>query len=237
MSYFPCKYHQLIGKQMRHLRCHLRILVPWQFCGVLNVRPNMSRDITLPITHISHDRMTHVSNRQPHLSGPELLNMYVGESERAVRTVFQRARASAPCVIFFDEIDSLVPKRSQSEVCFTYRSRSTILLFPMFIIYFVSGSYSIFYQGQICKQFWNLICREKIIIWNFDLNFDAPFITLFLTVYLKDVEQENVIGSFINRVVITKSCLQTLTGPPQRRIYCTTLFKFSNLYFMILFWS
>ena len=48
--------------------------------------------------------------------GPELLNMYVGESERAVRTVFQRARASAPCVIFFDEIDSLVPKRSSSEV-------------------------------------------------------------------------------------------------------------------------
>ena len=49
-------------------------------------------------------------------TGPELLNMYVGESERAVRTVFQRARASAPCVIFFDEIDSLVPKRSSSEV-------------------------------------------------------------------------------------------------------------------------
>ena len=49
------------------------------------------------------------------VKGPELLNMYVGESERAVRTVFQRARASAPCVIFFDEIDSLVPKRSSSE--------------------------------------------------------------------------------------------------------------------------
>jgi len=49
------------------------------------------------------------------VKGPELLNMYVGESERAVRMVFQRARASAPCVIFFDEIDSLVPKRSASE--------------------------------------------------------------------------------------------------------------------------
>uniref|UniRef100_A0A7I5E7Y6 Nuclear valosin-containing protein-like n=1 Tax=Haemonchus contortus TaxID=6289 RepID=A0A7I5E7Y6_HAECO len=49
------------------------------------------------------------------VKGPELLNMYVGESERAVRTVFQRARDSSPCVIFFDEIDALCPKRSQNE--------------------------------------------------------------------------------------------------------------------------
>lgn len=52
------------------------------------------------------------------VKGPELLNMYVGESERAVRQCFQRARNSAPCVIFFDEFDSLCPKRSDSgEVC------------------------------------------------------------------------------------------------------------------------
>ena len=38
------------------------------------------------------------------VKGPELLNMYVGESERAVRGVFQRAKNSAPCVIFFDEV-------------------------------------------------------------------------------------------------------------------------------------
>ncbi|ESO87775.1 hypothetical protein LOTGIDRAFT_166366 [Lottia gigantea] len=46
------------------------------------------------------------------VKGPELLNMYVGESERAVRQVFQRGRNSSPCVIFFDEIDSLCPRRS-----------------------------------------------------------------------------------------------------------------------------
>jgi ribosome biogenesis ATPase len=45
------------------------------------------------------------------VKGPELLNKFVGESERAVRLVFQRARASAPCVIFFDELDALCPKR------------------------------------------------------------------------------------------------------------------------------
>ncbi|KAG8226501.1 hypothetical protein J437_LFUL007383 [Ladona fulva] len=48
------------------------------------------------------------------VKGPELLNMYVGESERAVRQCFQRARNSVPCVIFFDELDALCPKRSDS---------------------------------------------------------------------------------------------------------------------------
>ena len=48
------------------------------------------------------------------VKGPELLNKYVGESERAVRQVFARARSSIPCVIFFDELDALVPKRDDS---------------------------------------------------------------------------------------------------------------------------
>lgn len=45
------------------------------------------------------------------VKGPELLDKYVGESERAVRQLFQRARASAPCIVFFDELDSLAPRR------------------------------------------------------------------------------------------------------------------------------
>ncbi|XP_050521327.1 nuclear valosin-containing protein-like [Daktulosphaira vitifoliae] len=49
------------------------------------------------------------------IKGPELLNMYVGESERGVRQCFQRARNSQPCVIFFDEIDALCPKRSDMD--------------------------------------------------------------------------------------------------------------------------
>jgi transitional endoplasmic reticulum ATPase len=43
--------------------------------------------------------------------GPQLLNQYVGESERAVRQVFAKARMAAPCIIFFDEIDALAPVR------------------------------------------------------------------------------------------------------------------------------
>jgi ribosome biogenesis ATPase len=48
------------------------------------------------------------------IKGPELLNKYVGESERAVRQVFERARSSVPCILFFDELDALVPKREDS---------------------------------------------------------------------------------------------------------------------------
>ena len=45
------------------------------------------------------------------VKGPELLDMYIGESEANVRKVFQRARDAAPCVIFFDELDSIAPRR------------------------------------------------------------------------------------------------------------------------------
>ncbi|KAJ9104628.1 hypothetical protein QFC21_002126 [Naganishia friedmannii] len=45
------------------------------------------------------------------VKGPELLNMYIGESEANVRRVFQRARDAQPCVIFMDELDSVAPKR------------------------------------------------------------------------------------------------------------------------------
>ncbi|XP_016847023.2 peroxisome biogenesis factor 6 isoform X2 [Anolis carolinensis] len=48
------------------------------------------------------------------VKGPELINMYVGQSEENVREVFARARAAAPCIIFFDELDSLAPNRGRS---------------------------------------------------------------------------------------------------------------------------
>ncbi|KAF4092373.1 hypothetical protein AMELA_G00020250 [Ameiurus melas] len=48
------------------------------------------------------------------IKGPELLSKYVGESERAVREVFRKARAVAPSIVFFDEIDALAVERSSS---------------------------------------------------------------------------------------------------------------------------
>ena len=50
--------------------------------------------------------------------GPELLSKWVGESERGIREIFKRARQSAPCVVFFDEIDSIAPnQRSRRRNC------------------------------------------------------------------------------------------------------------------------
>ncbi|KPP74468.1 hypothetical protein Z043_106370 [Scleropages formosus] len=48
------------------------------------------------------------------IKGPELLSKYVGESERAVREVFRKARAVAPSIVFFDEIDALAVERGSS---------------------------------------------------------------------------------------------------------------------------
>ena len=45
------------------------------------------------------------------VKGPQLLSMWVGESESGVREVFRKARQVAPCIVFFDEIDALAPKR------------------------------------------------------------------------------------------------------------------------------
>ena len=45
------------------------------------------------------------------IKGPELLSKWVGESEKGVREIFRKARMAAPCIIFLDEVDALVPKR------------------------------------------------------------------------------------------------------------------------------
>lgn len=46
------------------------------------------------------------------IKGPELVSKYVGESERGLRDVFRKARRAAPCILFFDEIDSMIPSRT-----------------------------------------------------------------------------------------------------------------------------
>lgn len=46
------------------------------------------------------------------IKGPEIFNKYVGESEKAIREIFKKAKQSAPCIIFFDEIDSIAPVRN-----------------------------------------------------------------------------------------------------------------------------
>jgi transitional endoplasmic reticulum ATPase len=46
-----------------------------------------------------------------YVKGPELMSKWVGESEKGIREIFKKARLASPCIIFFDEIDSIAPKR------------------------------------------------------------------------------------------------------------------------------
>ena len=98
-------------------------------CGVLLWGPPGCGKTLLAKAVANESRANFIS-----VKGPELLNkvgnllyfphlplitsvlQYVGESERAVRQVFSRARASSPCVIFFDELDALVPRRDDNLV-------------------------------------------------------------------------------------------------------------------------
>lgn len=97
-------------------------------CGVLLWGPPGCGKTLLAKAVANESRANFIS-----VKGPELLNkvcvvvldldcmltglvQYVGESERAVRQVFSRARASSPCVIFFDELDALVPRRDDNMV-------------------------------------------------------------------------------------------------------------------------
>jgi transitional endoplasmic reticulum ATPase len=50
------------------------------------------------------------------VKGPELLSKWVGESEKGVREIFRRARQASPCIIFFDEIDSIAPIRGMESI-------------------------------------------------------------------------------------------------------------------------
>eukprot|EP01022_Parablepharisma_sp_SALTPOND_P024460 TRINITY_DN541_c0_g1_i1.p2 TRINITY_DN541_c0_g1~~TRINITY_DN541_c0_g1_i1.p2 ORF type:complete len:676 (-),score=85.29 TRINITY_DN541_c0_g1_i1:1184-3211(-) len=61
------------------------------------------------------------------IKGPELLNKYVGESEKAIRQLFHRARMSSPCIIFFDELDALCPKRGSEANSVTERVVNQLL--------------------------------------------------------------------------------------------------------------
>lgn len=55
------------------------------------------------------------------IKGPEILNKYIGASEQSVRELFERAQAAKPCVLFFDEFDSIAPKRGHDSTGVTDR--------------------------------------------------------------------------------------------------------------------
>ena len=61
------------------------------------------------------------------VKGPEILNKYIGASEKSVRDLFSRAQAARPCVLFFDEFDSIAPKRGHDSTGVTDRVVNQLL--------------------------------------------------------------------------------------------------------------
>ena len=62
---------------------------------------------TLLIKALAHETKANFIS----IKGPSIFNKYVGESERMIREIFKKARESAPCIIFFDEIDAIAAAR------------------------------------------------------------------------------------------------------------------------------
>lgn len=61
------------------------------------------------------------------VKGPEILNKYIGASEKSVRDLFERAQAARPCVLFFDEFDAIAPKRGHDSTGVTDRVVNQLL--------------------------------------------------------------------------------------------------------------
>lgn len=93
----PIKYSQLFNNRLQ------------KRSGLLIYGPPGSGKTLLAKAIATESCMNFIS-----VKGPELLNQYVGESEKNIRDIFNKAKANSPCVLFFDEIDALAPKRHKS---------------------------------------------------------------------------------------------------------------------------
>ncbi|XP_010274105.1 PREDICTED: peroxisome biogenesis protein 1 [Nelumbo nucifera] len=78
-------------------------------------------------THVVGAAAAACSLRFISVKGPELLNKYIGASEQAVRDIFSKAAAAAPCLLFFDEFDSIAPKRGHDNTGVTDRVVNQLL--------------------------------------------------------------------------------------------------------------
>ncbi|CAM8924467.1 unnamed protein product [Rhodiola kirilowii] len=105
MIEFPSKFPQVFSKAPIRLRSNVLLYGP-PGCGK---------------THIVGAAAAACSLRFISVKGPELLNKYIGASEQAVRDIFLKAASAAPCLLFFDEFDSIAPKRGHDNTGVTDR--------------------------------------------------------------------------------------------------------------------
>ena len=102
---WPVKYAQIFANCSLRLRSGL-LLYGYPGCGKTLLASAVARECGLNFISVK---------------GPEILNKYIGASEKAVRDLFERASAAKPCVLFFDEFDSIAPKRGHDSTGVTDR--------------------------------------------------------------------------------------------------------------------
>lgn len=116
------KLRQIVEWPLTHEEVfeHLNITPP---SGILLHGPPGTGKTLLAKALANESKINFISVR-----GPELLSMYVGESEKKVREIFKKARQAAPCIVFFDEIDALASQRgSRADTNATERVTSQML--------------------------------------------------------------------------------------------------------------
>ncbi|KAG8912248.1 Peroxisome biosynthesis protein pex1, partial [Tulasnella sp. 408] len=102
---WPTKYSAIFAKCPLRLRSGL-LLYGFPGCGKTLLASAVAKECGLNFISVK---------------GPELLNKYIGASEKSVRDIFERATAAKPCVLFFDEFDSIAPKRGHDSTGVTDR--------------------------------------------------------------------------------------------------------------------
>ena len=135
---FDAALKEISPSALREVQAHIPD-VSWDDVGGLNqLKDELREAVEWPIRH--KEAFEHVGAKAPHgillhgqpgtgktlivkalahmtefnfisIKGPELLSKWVGESEKGVREIFRKARQAAPCIVFLDEIDALVPRR------------------------------------------------------------------------------------------------------------------------------
>ncbi|KAG0145472.1 hypothetical protein CROQUDRAFT_78787 [Cronartium quercuum f. sp. fusiforme G11] len=108
---WPTKYAAIFAKCPLRLRSGL-LLYGYPGCGKTMLASAVARECGLNFISIK---------------GPELLNKYIGASEKSVRDLFERAQVARPCVLFFDEFDSIAPKRGHDSTGVTDRVVNQLL--------------------------------------------------------------------------------------------------------------
>ncbi|EXJ79186.1 hypothetical protein A1O3_08687 [Capronia epimyces CBS 606.96] len=102
---YPTKYAPIFARSPLRLRSGI-LLYGYPGCGKTLLASAVAGECNLNFISVK---------------GPEILNKYIGASEKSVRDLFERAQAAKPCVLFFDEFDSIAPKRGHDSTGVTDR--------------------------------------------------------------------------------------------------------------------